>query len=236
MHSATDRSATPLLTRTKGLRVVCMRGQADLRMLVERHVVPGSTRRLLLADGSQSLGRSIPFPTEAQRVRLTEVVRCSRRIVAGAMAFQVGVIFASSPLSPLHPTLTHPPRRTQADNAVTHTSRLLLAPLLLQLGGEQKLLTRCHHEAVGPPLKSFLFDYDQASPRISIWPPRSMSRRRAEISPFAHVWWMPVHRPSTAHSGLATLLTCATRSPSCAAPTAGCRCTTASPFLDRART
>lgn len=31
---------------------------------------------------------------------------------------------------------------------------------MAQLGGEQKLLTRCHHEAVGPPLKSFLFDYD----------------------------------------------------------------------------
>ena len=88
----------------------------ELRERVESFVTPGWTRRLLLADISQSLGRSIPFPTEVERVQLTEVVRCSRRIVAGAMAFQ--------------------------------------------LGGEQKLLTRCHHSAVGPPLKSFLFDHD----------------------------------------------------------------------------
>eukprot|EP00966_Prymnesium_polylepis_P157881 3648955-Prymnesium_polylepis.1 len=47
-------------------------------------------------------------------VALTEVIRCSRRIVAGAMAFQ--------------------------------------------LGGDEKLLTKCHHESTGPPLKSFLFD------------------------------------------------------------------------------
>lgn len=91
----------------------------ELRERVESFVTPGRTRRLLLADISQSLGRSIPFPTEAERVQLTEVVRCSRRIVAGAMAFQ--------------------------------------------LGGEQKLLTRCHHSAVGPPLKSFLFDHDPAA-------------------------------------------------------------------------
>ena len=47
-------------------------------------------------------------------MHLTEVVRCSKRIVAGAMAFQ--------------------------------------------LGGEKKLLTSCHHEVAGPPLKSYIFN------------------------------------------------------------------------------
>ena len=87
-----------------------------LRRAVEDLVQPGTTRRLLLADISQSSGGAIPFPLECARVSLTEVVRCSKRIIAGAMAFQ--------------------------------------------LGGEQKLLTRCHHESTGPPLKSFLFDMD----------------------------------------------------------------------------
>ena len=32
--------------------------------------------------------------------------------------------------------------------------------MAFQLGGERKLLTRCHHEAIGPPLKSFLFDHN----------------------------------------------------------------------------
>ena len=89
----------------------------SLRRAVEDLVQPSHhTRRLLLADISQSAGSSIPFPRECERVRLTEVVRCSKRIIAGAMAFQ--------------------------------------------LGGEQKLLTRCHHESTGPPLKSFLFDME----------------------------------------------------------------------------
>jgi hypothetical protein len=61
----------------------------SLRRAVEDLVMPGVTRRLLLADVSQSSGGSIPFPREAHRVSLTEVVRCSRRIVAAAMAFQV---------------------------------------------------------------------------------------------------------------------------------------------------
>jgi hypothetical protein len=34
-------------------------------------------------------------------------------------------------------------------------------PCFWQLGGEQKLLTRCQHESVGPPCKSFLFDHDE---------------------------------------------------------------------------
>ena len=49
----------------------------------------GYTRTLLLSDISQSLGRSIPFPAGVHRATLLEVVRCSKRIVAGAMAFQV---------------------------------------------------------------------------------------------------------------------------------------------------
>lgn len=28
----------------------------------------------------------------------------------------------------------------------------------LLVSGEEKLLTKCHHESTGPPLKSFLFD------------------------------------------------------------------------------
>jgi len=83
---------------------------------VEALLTPGVTRRLLLSDASQSHGRGIDYPPGLQEVNLSEVVRCSKRIVAGAMAFQ--------------------------------------------LGGEQKLLTKCHHEATGPPLKSFLFDVE----------------------------------------------------------------------------
>ena len=60
-----------------------------LRREVERHVTAGYTRTLLLSDISQSLGRSIPFPAGVHRATLLEVVRCSKRIVAGAMAFQV---------------------------------------------------------------------------------------------------------------------------------------------------
>ena len=43
-----------------------------LQYEVERLVVPGRTRRLLLSDVSQSHGRSIPFPTGLERVQLTE--------------------------------------------------------------------------------------------------------------------------------------------------------------------
>ena len=33
--------------------------------------------------------------------------------------------------------------------------------MAFQLGGDAKLLTCCHHEVTGPPLKSFLFDVDR---------------------------------------------------------------------------
>ena len=62
----------------------------SLRPLVERHVTSGATQRLLLSDVSQSLGRDIPFPEGMVDVRLTEIVRSSKRIVQGAMAFQLG--------------------------------------------------------------------------------------------------------------------------------------------------
>ena len=73
--------------------------------------------RTPLSGVSQAVARSIAYPAGAADVHLSEVVRCSRRIVAGAMAFQ--------------------------------------------LGGEAKLLTRCHHESTGPPLRSFLFDAER---------------------------------------------------------------------------
>lgn len=86
----------------------------SLRAIVESSVSEGYTQRMLLSDVSQSRGRRVQYPAEMREVVMSEVVRCSKRIVAGAMAFQ--------------------------------------------LGGEEKLLTKCHHEATGPPLKSFLFD------------------------------------------------------------------------------
>ena len=94
---------------------------AASRTAVEAHV-GAQTARLLLSDLSQSLGRQeAAYPPGLRAVEMHEVVRCSKRIVAGAMAFQ--------------------------------------------LGGEEKLLTRCVHEATGPPLKSFLFDVDATADR-----------------------------------------------------------------------
>ena len=90
---------------------------ASLREAVESHVAP-STRRIVLADVSQSLGRDIAYP-DAQRVELTEVVRCSKRIVQAAS--------------------------------------------VVQLGGERKLHTQCHHKSDGPPVKSFLFELAPSS-------------------------------------------------------------------------
>lgn len=62
-----------------------------LRDAVEKHV-PASCRRMLLSDISQqSSGTDIVYPPgEPLIVKLTEVVRSSQRIVAGAAAFQVG--------------------------------------------------------------------------------------------------------------------------------------------------
>ena len=85
---------------------------ASMRETVESHMAP-STRRIVLADVSQSLGQDIAYPP-AHRVELTEVVRCSKRIVQAAS--------------------------------------------VVQLGGERKLHTQCHHKSDGPPVKSFLFE------------------------------------------------------------------------------
>ena len=88
----------------------------QMRVAIEDFVTPEATRRLLLSDISQSTLYAIPYPKNMQVVTLEEVVRCSKRVVAGAMAFQVG---------------------------------------------GDKLLTKCHHDSAGPPLKSFLFDNAQ---------------------------------------------------------------------------
>ena len=77
---------------------------------------PQTTRRVLLSDASQGAS-AVAYPP-AHAAELTEVVRCSQRVVAGAMAFQ--------------------------------------------LGGDRKLLTASVSEDAGPPLKSFLFDVDEA--------------------------------------------------------------------------
>ena len=91
---------------------------AALRETVESYVTPSCTRRIVLADVSQSLGQDIAYPS-AHRVQLTEVVRCSKRIVQAAS--------------------------------------------VVQLGGERKLHTQCHHKSDGPPVKSFLFELAASS-------------------------------------------------------------------------
>ena len=61
-----------------------------MRDAVEIHV-PAGCWRMLLSDISQSSGRDIVYPPgEPLVVQLTEVVRSSQRIVAGAAAFQLG--------------------------------------------------------------------------------------------------------------------------------------------------
>jgi hypothetical protein len=63
-----------------------------MRDAVEIHV-PAGCRRMLLSDISQSSGRDIDWPEPDGKmlvVKLTEVVRSSQRIVAGAAAFQLG--------------------------------------------------------------------------------------------------------------------------------------------------
>ena len=59
------------------------------RKLIETYADHPSTHRMLLSDVSQSHGRKIDWPKDTHVVRLTEVVRCSQRIIAGAMAFQL---------------------------------------------------------------------------------------------------------------------------------------------------
>ena len=85
-----------------------------------RRVVEGCdcVRRILLSDISQGLVSDIHFPAGLKRVTLTEVVRSSKRVVAGAMKFQLK-------------------------------------------GEDEELLTRCHHDSEGPPLKSFLFSLSE---------------------------------------------------------------------------
>jgi hypothetical protein len=86
-----------------------------LRKVVEEDIQ--FKRRLLLSDISQGLVSEISFPQDLLQVELTEVVRSSKRIVAGAMKFQLK-------------------------------------------GDDDSVRTKCHHDAEGPPLKSFLFDLD----------------------------------------------------------------------------
>jgi hypothetical protein len=85
------------------------------REVVEAHTGP-STRRILLSDVSQWTGDELEYPVGMKNVILIEVVRSSKRIVAGAMNFQTG-----------------------SEKSV-------------------KLLTKCHHDSIGPPLKSYLFE------------------------------------------------------------------------------
>ena len=61
----------------------------ELRRAVEKRVGEAS-RRVLLSDISQSRGRDLPYPEGMAEVTLTEVVRCSKRIVQAASTFQLG--------------------------------------------------------------------------------------------------------------------------------------------------
>ena len=79
---------------------------------VERHMGSGSGRAtmLLLSDISQSSGKSITWPQDMRSVTLTEVVRSSKRIVAGAMSFQLG--HEQKLLTQCHHGTTGPPLKT----------------------------------------------------------------------------------------------------------------------------
>ena len=61
------------------------------REIIEQHVAKGKTQRVLLSDTSQGHGQYSQYPCEPDLVNVTlnEVVRSSKRIVAGAMAFQL---------------------------------------------------------------------------------------------------------------------------------------------------
>jgi hypothetical protein len=71
-------------------------GGDEMRRQVEAFVTAGKTRRLLLSDVSQASDSTVGehYPPGMVEVMLTEVVRSSRRIVAGAMAFQTGAMEA----------------------------------------------------------------------------------------------------------------------------------------------
>ena len=60
----------------------------DVRRKAVESCVAATTRRVLLSDASQGAS-AVSYPP-AHAAELTEVVRCSQRVVAGAMAFQLG--------------------------------------------------------------------------------------------------------------------------------------------------
>jgi hypothetical protein len=76
------------------------------RHTIESFVTPGASKRMLLSDISQSTQYDIPYPQGMASVTLEEVVRCSKRVVAGAMAFQVG---GEKLLTKCHHKSTGPP-------------------------------------------------------------------------------------------------------------------------------
>ena len=78
----------------------------------------GARRVMRLSDKSQAVDNEVVYPDSEtfNMVELTEVVRSSERVVAGAMQFQ--------------------------------------------RGAEEKLLTKCHHDSVGPALRTYLFDVE----------------------------------------------------------------------------
>ena len=119
---------------------------SKLQALVEGQIGPGA-RRLILSDLSQSDGSSIPYPSPIQEVLLTEVVRSSKRVVAGAMQFQ--------------------------------------------LGREAKLLTQCHHEPTGPPLRTFLFDAG-GEERIAKYASETMRAIATIVSDFSGLVLKPI--------------------------------------------
>ena len=65
-----------------------LKSRLDIESIVERG--GGATRRMLLSDISQSSNQAIEYPKDMENVMLTEVVRCSKRIVMGATDFQLG--------------------------------------------------------------------------------------------------------------------------------------------------
>ena len=59
------------------------------RNKIEQYIAP-SSKLLLLSDISQTAARHVEYPPDLSEIALHEVVRCSERIVAGAMAWQLG--------------------------------------------------------------------------------------------------------------------------------------------------
>jgi hypothetical protein len=85
-------------------------GGDELRSNIEA-CVTGKTRRLLLSDASQASNPAVAdrYPTGMEIVELTEVVRSTKRIVAGAMAFQRG---ATEALMQCHHESAGPPLKS----------------------------------------------------------------------------------------------------------------------------